>query len=184
VRECADTIRREVLRCRKITEQFLRFARGIPPAVEPLDLGAAVLAAVALVAATAREARVTLRVEVDGPPPAVKANLEVVQHVLLNLLINAIQSCGERGGMVTVACASGGAPSVHVSDTGCGIPPEDRQHLFEPFRSRKPHGTGLGLFLSRSFMRRFDGDVRLASSEPGAGSCFEIVFAPAEESGP
>jgi signal transduction histidine kinase len=66
--------------------------------------------------------------------------------------------------------------SVRIEDTGCGIAPEARKHLFEPFRSAKPHGTGLGLFLSRSFMRRFDGEVRLVKSEVGVGSTFEIVF--------
>jgi PAS domain S-box-containing protein len=179
IRAHAATIREQVLRCRKITEQFLRFSRGIPPSIEPMDLHQRVEEVVALVAPTAREACVTVRVAQDGPLPAVKANAEVVQHVLLNLLVNAIQSCGDRGGVVTVGYRTAPDIRVIIQDTGCGIAPEDRRHLFEPFRSRKPQGTGLGLFLSRRSMRRFGGDVTLEESTVGEGSCFHVVFAPA-----
>ena len=67
-----------------------------------------------------------------------------------------------------------------IRDNGRGIPPEPRAHLFEPFRTSRPQGTGLGLFHSRGIMRRFGGDVRLAESEVGVGSCFEVVFARAQ----
>ncbi len=180
LREHADVIRGQVLRCRKVTEQFLRFSRGIPPSVEPLDLAAKVAEVVALVRPTAREAGVSLSLDGDGPLPAVRANAEVVQHAVLNLLVNSVQSCHGRKGSVRVSFAVNGAVLVDVKDTGCGIAPEDRRHLFEPFRSRKPQGTGLGLFLSRTFLRRFGGDVRLVESEVGVGSHFQVVFALAE----
>ena len=59
---------------------------------------------------------------------------------------------------------------LQIRDDGCGIPPEVQAHLFQPFRTQKPRGTGLGLFLSRTFMRRFNGDVRLLDSAPGRGT--------------
>ncbi|MFQ5748027.1 MAG: PAS domain-containing sensor histidine kinase [Planctomycetota bacterium] len=176
IRENARIIREQVLRCRKITAQFLRFSRGIPPSIEPIDLRQIVAAVAGLVGPTAREAGVEVLVDQGGPLPAVKANAEVVQHVLLNLLVNAIQSCESKGGTVTVGFGLGHEVRILVQDDGCGIPPEEREHLFEPFRSRKPAGTGLGLFLSRSFMRRFGGDIRLLGSAVGKGSCFEILF--------
>ena len=180
IRGHADTIREQVLRCRGITDQFLRFSRGIPPSLEPLDLGRTVAEVVNLVRPTAREARVELRVEGNGTLPAVRANAEVVQHVILNLLVNSLQSCGDRGGSVVVSFDVGSTVRIGIRDSGCGIALEDRRHLFEPFRSRKPQGTGLGLFLSRTFMRRFGGDVRLVDSEAGVGSHFEVVFARAD----
>ncbi len=176
IRESARTIRSQVLRCRRVTEQFLRFSRGIPPSIEPLDLRETVATVASLVEPTAREAGVTLRITGEGPVPPVMVNAEVVQHVVLNLLVNAVQSCEDRGGSVALAFLVGPDVRIRIEDTGCGIPPESRRHLFEPFRSRKPRGTGLGLFLSRSFMRRFGGDICLVRSEVGAGSCFEIVF--------
>ncbi len=184
VREAAEIICRQVLRCRQTTEQFLRFSRGIPPSIEPLDLGKRVADVVSLVAPTARESRVTLSFEPGRQAPIVRANAEVVQHVVLNLLVNAIQSCAPDGGTVDVSIQPGEDVRILVRDSGCGIPPEDRRHLFEPFRSRKPQGTGLGLFLSRNFARRFGGDVRLVDSELGVGSCFEIIFRRAAEASP
>jgi len=65
---------------------------------------------------------------------------------------------------------------LQIRDSGCGIPAEVQRHLFEPFRTQKPRGTGLGLFLSRNFMRRFGGDVRLVDSVVDQGSCIEIIF--------
>jgi signal transduction histidine kinase len=184
LRDAAEIICKQVLRCRQTTELFLRFSRGIPPTIEPIDLGERVAEVVSLVAPTARESHVKLSFEPGERVPIVRANAEVVQHVVLNLLVNAIQSCAPEGGAVEVSIEPGDDVRILVRDSGCGIPAEDRKHLFEPFRSRKPHGTGLGLFLSRNFARRFGGDVRLVESELGNGSCFEIVFQRVEEASP
>lgn len=177
IRGIAETIRGQVLRCRSITEQFRRFARGIPPSTEPVDLMKVVASIVSLVTPTAREANVSICVEKGEPVPLVTANTEAVQHVLLNLLVNAIQAFDRRGGSVTVSCHVGDEVNLSIRDEGRGISPEVRRHLFEPFRTGRLQGTGVGLFLSRGIMRRFGGDVRLAESEVGAGSCFEVLFA-------
>jgi PAS domain S-box-containing protein len=177
IREIAETIRGQVLRCRKITEQFRRFSRGIPPSTEPVDLMEVVTSIVALVTPTARQAAVTIQIEAGERVPLVRANTEAVQHVVLNLLVNAIQSFDGDGGTVTVSCHVGPEVRLRVRDHGRGIAHEARRHLFEPFRTSRPNGTGLGLFHSRGIMRRFGGDVRLTESEVGVGSCFEVVFA-------
>jgi len=177
--EIAETVRSQVLRCRGITEQFRRFSRGIPLSSEPVDLVSVVQSVVPLVIPTAREAGVTVSLEDSPRLPLVRANMEAVQHVVLNLLVNAIQSFNHSGGTVTVSYRVGDDVRLCIHDDGCGITSEARRHLFEPFRTGRPHGTGLGLFLSRGIMRRFGGDVRLAESEAGAGSVFEVIFAPA-----
>jgi PAS domain S-box-containing protein len=176
IREGARTIRDQVLRCRTITEQFLRFARGIPPAIEPIDLQQVVNSIMSLARPTAREAGIELDLQGDLPVPLVTANTEVVQHVVLNLLVNAIESFAEPGGRIVVRFIVDEDVRLQIEDNGCGIPSEVQKHLFEPFRTQKPRGTGLGLFLSRTFMRRFNGDVRLVDSAVGRGSCVEIVF--------
>jgi PAS domain S-box-containing protein len=181
IRDSAATIRDQVFRCRTITDQFRRFARGIPPDVELIDLPAVVAGVVALVKPTATAAGVRLGVEPPGPVPRVTANTEVVQHVVLNVLVNAIESFAQAGGMIAMRFIVDGGVRLQIRDTGCGIPLEIQRQLFEPFRSKKPGGTGLGLFLSRTFMRRFSGDVRLVDSVVGRGSCVEIVFTRAAE---
>jgi len=64
---------------------------------------------------------------------------------------------------------------VRVIDNGCGIASENQKRIFEPFFSARQGGTGLGLFLSLNFVRRWGGDIHVAS-EPGIGSTFEIVL--------
>lgn len=176
IRESAGIIRDQVLRCRTITEHFLRFARGIPPAIEPIDLQETVRNIMVLARPTAREAGIDLVLDGDGPVPVVTANTEVVQHVVLNLLVNAIESFTAPGGSVVMRFIVDDHIRLQIRDDGCGIPLEVQKHLFEPFRTQKPRGTGLGLFLSRTFMRRFNGDVRLVESTPGHGSCIEVMF--------
>ena len=177
----AEVIREQVLRCRTITEQFLRFARGIPPAIEPIDLQKVVRTIMSLAAPTAREAGIELVLQGEDPVPLVTANTEVVQHVVLNLLVNAIESFEQPGGTITARFVIDSGVRLQIRDTGCGIAPEVQKHLFEPFRTQKPRGTGLGLYLSRTFMRRFDGDVRLVESAVGRGSCLEVIFARTDE---
>jgi len=176
IREMAATIRSQALRCRKITEQFLRFARGVPPTAEPVDLAAAVGSVVALVGPAARQAGVALHTEIPAKIPPVHANAEAVQHVVLNLLVNAIQSFEGRSGAIALSVEVGSDVRLRIRDQGRGIAREARAYLFEPFRTTRPGGTGIGLFLSRAIVRRFGGDVRLAWSEEGVGSCFEVVL--------
>ncbi|MEW5982119.1 MAG: ATP-binding protein [Acidobacteriota bacterium] len=176
IREGATVIRDQVLRCRTITEQFLRFARGIPPSTEPIDLRRVVGGVIALAEPTAREAGVDVVLQGEDPVPIVTANTEVVQHVVLNVLVNAIESCAGAGGKVAMEFLVDSGVRLRIRDNGCGISPEIQRHLFEPFRTQKARGTGLGLFLSRTFMRRFNGDVTLVESAIGRGSCLEVVF--------
>jgi len=177
IRESAGIIRDQVLRCRTITDQFLRFARGIPPAIELIDLRQVVQNVMSLAGPTAREAGITLELQGSDALPLVTANTEVVQHVVLNVLVNAIESIDRPGGTIVARFIVDSEVRLQIRDSGCGIPPEVQRHLFEPFRTQKPRGTGLGLYLSRTFMRRFNGDVRLLDSVVDRGSCIEILFA-------
>jgi PAS domain S-box-containing protein len=176
VRESATIIREQVLRCRKITEQFLRFARGIPPTAGPIHLPEVVSSVLALTIPTAREGGIEIDYPDPGSLPLVSANSEVIQHVVLNVLVNAVESFKHPGGCISLRFLVNSVVRLRITDTGCGMPREIQKHLFEPFRTQKPRGTGLGLFLSRRFMRRFGGDVCLVESTVGKGSCVEIVF--------
>ncbi len=116
---------------------------------------------------------------IDVHPPAgglhIRADEAELQHTLINLLLNAIQA-SPAAGRVTIG-VEGRADSVRIRivDNGCGIAAENRKRIFEPFFSAREGGTGLGLFLSLNFVRRWGGDI-LVESAPGQGSTFEILF--------
>jgi signal transduction histidine kinase len=97
-----------------------------------------------------------------------------LQHVLLNLILNAIQAC-RRGGTVSISAAAGDPVRLRVSDDGCGIDPRDQRRIFEPFCNLREGGTGLGLFLSLNSVRAWGGDIAVRSA-PGAGATFEVTL--------
>jgi len=174
VRESASIAREQILRCRGITQHFLRLSRGQRSQGEVVDLAAAIGAVVRLIEPTAREH--TVQVEVRPLPAGlhVRAEEAELQHTLINLLLNAVQA-SPPASRVTVEADAGEQVRVRVIDNGCGILPENQKRIFEPFFSARQGGTGLGLFLSLNFVQRWGGDIRVAS-EPGRGSTFEIVL--------
>ncbi|MFZ5760984.1 MAG: ATP-binding protein [Thermodesulfobacteriota bacterium] len=103
-------------------------------------------------------------------------------QVLLNLLTNARDACS-RGGTITISTEVNGATvAIHVSDTGCGIAPDDVGRIFKPFYTTKQEmaGTGLGLAISEGIITRHGGTLSV-QSRPGVGSVFSITLPITEE---
>ena len=174
IRESATIAREQILRCRTITQHFLRMSRGQRSEGDIVDISSSIAAVARLIDPTAR----AQSVRIEAPPvPAgihVRADEAELQHALINLLLNAVQAC-KPGGRVSIGVEAGGAVRIRVTDNGCGIAPENRKRIFDPFFSVRQGGTGLGLFLSLNFVRRWGGDI-LVESAPGEGSTFELVF--------
>jgi PAS domain S-box-containing protein len=181
IRENATIARDQILRCRGITQHFLRLSRGQRHAGDIVDLGAAIAAAQRLVDPTARANSVDVAVQPFATTLHVRADEAELQNLLVNLLLNAIQA-SKPGDKVVVATQGGDSVHVRVTDEGCGIAPEYRQKIFEPFFSLRHGGTGLGLFLSLNAVRSWGGNI-LVESTLGKGSIFEVVI-PAINPGP
>jgi two-component system sensor histidine kinase AtoS len=176
IAESATIARDQILRCRSITQHFLRLSSGQSSPGDIVDIQATAAAAARLIAPTARAHSVSLDF-VEAPSPIrVRADEAELQHALTNLMLNAIQAC-QPGGRVRVRAIPGDPVRVTVEDEGCGIAPENLKRIFEPFCSLRRGGTGLGLFLSLNFVRRWGGDI-LVTSAPGAGSTFAITLPP------
>ena len=137
-------------------------------------------ATVRLVSPTARAQSVAIEIGTIPSGARVWIVDAELQQVLMNLLVNAIQACREKG-LVRVEVEEGTTVRIRVRDNGCGIPIEDQERIFEPFVGLRTGGTGLGLFLSLNLVRRWGGEIVL-SSRPGIGSTFEIRL-PSVESG-
>src|SRR5208283_3950946 len=174
IRENATIAREQILRCRGITQHFLRVSRGQRHAGDIVDLDAAIAAAQRLVDPTARGNSVDVAVRPFATTLHVRADEAELQNLLVNLLLNAIQA-SKPGGRVVVATEGGDAVRIRVTDEGCGIAPEYRQKIFEPFFSLRQGGTGLGLFLSLNAVRSWGGNI-LVESTPAKGSIFEVVL--------
>jgi two-component system NtrC family sensor kinase len=114
---------------------------------------------------------VTLDVD-DLGSAHVRVDEAELQHTLLNLLLNAVQSC-PPGGHVRISLDHGDPVRIRIADDGCGIDAEHQKRIFEPFFSLRQGGTGLGLFLALNSVRRWGGDIAV-TSVAGQGSTFEV----------
>jgi PAS domain S-box-containing protein len=169
--ESVDVAREQILRCRGITQHFLRMSRG-QSSGDVVDLQGILRGVARLVEPTARDSGVRIEVGPLLPGLDVHADEAELQHALMNLVLNAVQASSE-GGTVTLSAEGGDPVRVRIADEGRGISPEDRKRVFEPFVSLRQGGTGLGLFLALNFVRRWGGDITV-ESEPGRGTTFEI----------
>ncbi len=180
IEDNAGLAREQILRCRRITQHFLRLSRGQTAADDLVDLRETVVAVARLIEPTARAHSVKIETIVDVGDIHVRASDAELQHVLINLALNAVQASAS-GGEVTLALETTDHIRIRVIDRGCGIAPEHQKRIFEPFFSLRRGGTGLGLFLSLNFVRHWGGDI-IVSSTPGGGSTFDVVL-PAAASG-
>ena len=150
---------------------------GPPPA--PLDL-AAFLRETADLYATVLEDR-RLRLDLDLPPHPVPfpAHRDRLQRLVGNLLDNAIKFTPDGGAIGLSLSRAGGSILLRVSDTGCGIAPDDLPNVFRRFwradSSRSLPGNGLGLALVQALAHSYGGTVDCTSA-PSRGTCFTVTF--------
>jgi signal transduction histidine kinase len=96
--------------------------------------------------------------------------------VLLNLVLNACQAMGEKGGKLMVTATTQDSQVVlTVEDNGPGIPAAILRKVFDPFYTTKATGTGLGLFVTQRIVKAHGGTIELESTE-GKGTCFTICL--------
>lgn len=171
-REHVDVIRRNTETCGKTIRGLLDWAYSADPEVTETDVHALVGEALRFVRPLTHRAHVVV-VERQGLADAVvHADAVQLRQVLVNLLMNAVQASGGRGGRVEVETSEaedGRTVVLDVSDDGPGVPPERRDRIFEPFFTTKPagEGTGLGLPISRRIVESHGGTLALGASEPG-----------------
>jgi signal transduction histidine kinase len=171
--ELAGRIGRTVERMDQVFKEFLYLARPDREAFETVALSGCIRECVETLAARLEAAGVAI----DAPPTplAVRAAPFALRRALLNVLANAVQF-SPRGGTVEVACAAEGSwVCIAISDRGPGVPPRDRERIFEMFVSSRPEGTGLGLFLARTALRKCGGEI-VARPREGGGAIFRITL--------
>lgn len=96
-----------------------------------------------------------------------------LEEVLLNLLKNAKEAIAGKGTILLTASRKKNVLTIQIKDSGCGIPAENMDSIFEPFKTYKQGGTGLGLSLSKRIVEAHDGSISVASRE-GQGTTFTV----------
>ena len=172
-REIAGFIISEADRTNSLVTRFLDFARPLQ-----LKLAAAALPAVIdLAVAAARREATARKVSIyrnDSPdlrPFAMDA--ELMQRVLVNLLVNAVQASPEGGTVTIKTRGTDEQVEIDVIDRGCGVDPKMADSIFNPFVTTKATGTGLGLAIVSKIVDEHGGKV-VFESAPGQGAVFRV----------
>jgi signal transduction histidine kinase len=167
----------EIERICGLLNDLLAFTRPAAAQAEPSDLNALVLQTVRLLEPEGRKCGVAVRTRCTAMLPLVAVDEGRLKQVLMNVILNAIQACSERGTVdVSTHCAPGPDRAwsvVEVADSGPGIPPEVAPHIFDPFVTTKDTGSGLGLHVAHRITSDHGGAIH-ARSRPGGGTIFAI----------
>jgi len=169
-------IKRESKRCKKIVQDLLSYARTPRPSLEQVDLNR-LLAQIVDFAANHTDMRgVTITTEFAPALPPVMLDGDQMRQVAINLILNAGGAMPD-GGRLTVKTELSDAEHVQIvfADSGCGIPPETIEKIFEPFYTTKERGTGLGLAITRQIIEQHNGKISIEST-PGTGTTVRVTL--------
>src|SRR5262245_58811803 len=168
-------IQQEAFRCKSITERLLEFSRNGDHKRDHTDLAGLIqkVIEVARVSPQGRDKEIVFR-----PTAVVRACVsnEEIQSVVLNLVMNALESM-EEGGRLTIELRQrDGRAEMVFTDTGCGMTAEVLENIFEPFftRNRSGKGTGLGLTITHRIVSQHGGEIEAASPGADRGSTFTV----------
>jgi signal transduction histidine kinase len=174
-----DTFRRMVERemqvVKRVLEDLQNIAKPIPLEHFPIELNRTVGEAVESMQPLAETAGITLKAELAPEPLYIEGDVFALGRVYRNLVVNAIQATAPGGLVVAATEAQGDRVQVRIYDTGCGIPADRLQVIFEDFVTTKRRGLGLGLAITRKIVEQLGGTISVAS-EVGQGTTFVIDF--------
>jgi two-component system NtrC family sensor kinase len=183
----AQAILKQADRIQHIVRRFLDMARGKAPSMELIDPAQVVRAAVAAVDHRFARAHVQLTADIPATMPLVQCDRDLLEHAVVNLLLNACEAC-ESGGHVTLAARSDAKQvGFVVTDDGEGISAEAAARAAEPFFTTKAEGagTGLGLAIASEIVKSHRGELVIGpnssdSTGPSRGTRarIEIPVAP------
>lgn len=168
-----------VQRVDRISERLLRLARNQDGEKVLYDVGQCIEGTCAFVRSRAQRSGIELVTQIEPDLPLVPMLPDRLSEALLNLLGNALDACHESGRISLMASRSS-IPEMlelRVSDTGCGIPPEARDRIFDMFFSTKPagKGTGIGMAIVRRNIEAHGGTIDLLETS-SHGTTFRVLI--------
>jgi signal transduction histidine kinase len=176
--EDLKVVHRNVLRVAGVAQALRSFARQSTGERRPVNLNTVVGETLLLAGKPMSTDNVRITTALDPALPSLVGDANALQQVLLNLLTNAREAM-TGGGEIRIETGSDphrpGRLRLVVADTGPGIPPGDLPHVFEPFYTTKPSGTGLGLAVSYGIVQDHQGTIEVRSA-PGKGATFTLSF--------
>ncbi len=179
-RELSDSValvKKQVLRCRSITQKMLKFGRHGTAQSECIHPDIHLAEIVGLLKKQATVNNVDLQLDIEKVLPEIQIDSSEFEQIVTNLITNALQAVGSDGVVLTSAVMEGDTIHFTIEDTGPGISPEYLDRIFTPFFTTKPVGlgTGLGLSVCYGIVTQWNGKI-WAESDFGKGAIFHLTF--------
>ncbi|GAB6094447.1 hypothetical protein JCM14469_06990 [Desulfatiferula olefinivorans] len=177
VRDDVNRILRDAQRCSDTVKELLEFARQTRRELAPLDVNKSISRTLFLLESQTLFHNIVIECRYDASLPLVPADGQQLNHVFMNLILNAADAMDGTGRLIVTTGRVPGEDKVfiEIQDTGCGIPEHILPHIFEPFFTTKEEGrgTGLGLSMVYGIIESHGGRIA-AESTPGQGTRFRI----------
>jgi two-component system sensor histidine kinase HydH len=172
-----DAVLHGVDRLNALVSRLLLFVRSGHEERRLVALNAVVEEMLTLVRAQADVQKVVLRSELASNLSQVRGSAQALQQVVLNLATNALQAMPNGGTLLCRTRRLEGPPRIElcVADSGPGVAVEELPHLFEPFHTTRPEGTGLGLAMCREIVHQHGGQIEL-DHQAGWGAVFRVTL--------
>ena len=169
------TVERELAQIKRVLDDLRNVARPIPLERFPIDVNKAIRELVESMQPAAESAGLEIEMELVLGALFVEGDLFALNRVYRNLLVNAFQATPPRGRVIVRTTRDKEQAVIEVADTGCGIPAERLETIFDDFVTTKRRGLGLGLAISKKIVEQLDGTIS-ATSQVGVGSTFTLRF--------
>jgi two-component system, NtrC family, sensor kinase len=170
-------ILKDTQRCRDTVKELLEFARQTRQEMRPHDINKAISRTMFLLENQTLFQNISIEKELSSSLPQVQVDIQQMNHMFMNIILNAAQAMDGSGEMIlrTYLWGNNDRVCIEISDTGPGIDKETLKHIFEPFFTTKAEGkgTGLGLSMVYGIVENHGGTIT-ALSDPGKGTTFII----------
>jgi PAS domain S-box-containing protein len=166
--ECLRVIRQTISRLSDTTRSVVDFARPETGLVQPVDVDDVLREVMILTGKRLQQTHIQVAIDRQPVPPVLASPGQLAQ-VFLNLVLNAIEAMVDGGRLRIHVYPEGDQIAVAFTNSGPPIPPEILSHLFEPFITTKPEGTGLGLWVSNTMVRQQGGVLSIQNLKNEGG---------------
>lgn len=185
IRDFSKVVLDDVHRIERLIQEILDYARYMEPKLTDEDLNDIVSSCLYFIEVKADTRGIKIEKQLASGLPRVMLDRQQIKQVLLNVLLNAMDAMGDRGGgSLRVRTAALSKPDtttrvqIEIEDTGPGISAANLEHIFDPFFTTKHNsgeneGTGLGLTIAHQIIQEHQGDIQVQSIE-GTGTTFRI----------
>jgi len=185
-RKDLNRILKDAERCRDTVKELLEFARQTRHEMRPLDINRAITRTLFLLENQTLFQNIEIVRQLSTDVPSVRGDTQQVNHMFMNIILNAAQAMEGRGtlSVSTRLSDNGERVVIEITDTGPGIPQDTLPHIFEPFFTTKEEGqgTGIGLSLVYGIVENHDGQIRAVNNTPcGTRFIIELPLSNSED---